>query len=208
MTNRHFYKCTDCLSVIAIDDYHRDIECACGGRYRHMGKVKGDRIVNERVQSVCDSRCTGARGPKCNCQCGGKNHGTHAVVTVTIEAGKIPIVSPPDAQAQAIADEFRAYRDYTLKAIENYFGYTEESGYPWLDGDTWVLKCNAFHCYRKGQEGKIHKNRIKNFTQALAFIGGTFTYKPNDIPGQTFIQGLNTTPPPLQLSLITEECTQ
>ncbi len=24
---------------------------------------------------ICDARCTGARGPACNCSCGGENHG-------------------------------------------------------------------------------------------------------------------------------------
>lgn len=44
--------------------------CPCG---RQMGYV----IVNGRKNDQpCDARCMGAKGPSCECSCGGHNHGS------------------------------------------------------------------------------------------------------------------------------------
>lgn len=33
-------------------------------------------LQGRTVETIkCDARCTGAHGPKCDCSCGGKNHG-------------------------------------------------------------------------------------------------------------------------------------
>jgi hypothetical protein len=48
-------------------DYFR---CECG-RLALVKPIKG-RI---KPAIVCDSRCTGATGPACDCSCGGDNHG-------------------------------------------------------------------------------------------------------------------------------------
>ena len=55
-----------------------------------MGRVHRARLVRDAVVSVCDFRCTNAKGPECNCHCGGENHGSHAVVQVTHDAGPLP----------------------------------------------------------------------------------------------------------------------
>ena len=59
------------------------------------------------VRSVCDNRCTSARGPGCECACGGKNHGSSLWVVETRDAGGIPRVTPRDGKAGAIRDEWR-----------------------------------------------------------------------------------------------------
>jgi hypothetical protein len=46
----------------------------CGGGYGKLAEAKAvEATVAEHVR--CDPRCTGARGPKCDCECGGANHG-------------------------------------------------------------------------------------------------------------------------------------
>lgn len=128
---RNFYRCTDCLSVAAIDGkplpmLRQDGEYCysygrcqqCGGRIEHMGEVYRDRLIRVDLQCPCDARCTGALGPNCDCQCGGANHGSQALVTVRTDQGPIPIlgIDNPKAAAQAIAyrkliDRFRSAWD-------------------------------------------------------------------------------------------------
>lgn len=46
------------------------VPCACGGR------VTLKPVVGRFVASIaCDSRCEHATGHKCECACGGRNHG-------------------------------------------------------------------------------------------------------------------------------------
>lgn len=44
----------------------------CGTRY------KVDRIIAVKNTTPCDRKCTHAKGFKCECSCGGKNHGSQA----------------------------------------------------------------------------------------------------------------------------------
>lgn len=65
-------------------------------RYHHvMGKVgrtRAGRLLTPEERSPCDGRCTNARGPNCDCRCGGANHGSRRVVTVwrCADAGRVP----------------------------------------------------------------------------------------------------------------------
>jgi hypothetical protein len=90
----HYYKCTgDCLEVVAVQQENNstslaNARCAvCEGRMIHMGIVHRDRLVREEDRTPCNQLCTHAAGPRCDCRCGGENHGTGRVTTVTIEAG-------------------------------------------------------------------------------------------------------------------------
>lgn len=38
-------------------------------------KVRGTRVIGIRTAHECDPRCMGATGPRCECSCGGANHG-------------------------------------------------------------------------------------------------------------------------------------
>lgn len=109
---RNFYRCRSCLSVVAVDGKmpHGAVCGACGrSGWWHMGEVHQDRLVKVEDRCACDDRCTSARGPKCNCRCGGKNHGTHLVVTVVTDQGKVPLVKVPSSdEAHRIADEWDA----------------------------------------------------------------------------------------------------
>jgi hypothetical protein len=120
---RWFVRCEDCLSVSALADpppvthngYGRGGCGACGGRLESMGQVFRDlargglRLQDRYRDSACDFRCTGARGPSCDCKCLGRNHGSHRTRTVVRDRGPVPLVVPVEAEhARARAEVFRA----------------------------------------------------------------------------------------------------
>ena len=54
-TNRHFYRCVDCLTVSAADEYLPKAECGvCGGRIEYMGRVERARLVQDSVEYFDD----------------------------------------------------------------------------------------------------------------------------------------------------------
>jgi len=106
----HFYRCADCFGTMALETGDSGARCDCGGELDYLGKAKNDRLIVEGVRVPCDPRCTSAIGPKCDCACGGANHGSGALVHVEIDAGGVPVVSKPaDLPARrGIAEVFRA----------------------------------------------------------------------------------------------------
>jgi hypothetical protein len=91
---KKYYKCHDCFSLIVLESASlpRDTMCGvCGGKdFRYMGDVRKDNIVNIKYDCPCNELCTCATGPKCDCKCGGENHGTHLVIEVVVVVGKVP----------------------------------------------------------------------------------------------------------------------
>lgn len=74
-----YYKCLDCLTPVALETRStEDLFCDCGSnnRFEYMGRVQanGD-ITKQEEQCKCNSSCTHASGPSCDCECGGRNHG-------------------------------------------------------------------------------------------------------------------------------------
>lgn len=134
MSERHFYRCADCLHVFALDGpkafLHPDpaatlygrtsLACDCGShRIGYMGRVGVDGSVR-RIEDrcACDSRCTHAGGPKCNCQCGGANHGTGRTVRVVIDNTAAAIAPQADLeQRRAQRAEFIAARAEAAERI-------------------------------------------------------------------------------------------
>lgn len=119
---RHFYRCLSCLEVFAVDGpelkpifvagnrYERG-RCDCGGLIDHMGRVAANQtdLVVDKELCPCDDRCTNAKGPECNCKCHGANHGSKAVIKVTVVVGEVPKIVPkrPLAERLAIVEEAR-----------------------------------------------------------------------------------------------------
>ena len=61
----------------------------CAGKLAYRGNVQQDGTVTQTGQwSACDDQCTSARGVVCDCKCGGRNHGTGRMVTVTWVEGR------------------------------------------------------------------------------------------------------------------------
>ncbi len=117
--NRHFYRCLGCLDVLVLET-RLTMEggtsvatCGtCAQHFEYMGRVERDRLVQDRVQCKCDDRCTSARGPLCECQCGGKNHGAGLLgyVVVAVDAGAVPVVhSKNPFKATKALEQYRKF---------------------------------------------------------------------------------------------------
>jgi hypothetical protein len=91
--------------------------------YQGRTDTSGAAWQRKEERCACDENCTGARGPKCGCKCGGINHGTGRTVVVTIVEG-LPRMSAPRDAAKLLAklDEFRAERSRVEAMIEARFG--------------------------------------------------------------------------------------
>ena len=114
--DRWYWRCTDCLGVAAVDGRCAAPKCPCGGMCECMGQVSGYRLTSAIHLCPCDGRCTGATGPSCECQCGGENHGTGAVVRVIVDRGPVPELDAADAAERSARGE--AYR-HAVTAIED-----------------------------------------------------------------------------------------
>lgn len=179
---RHFYRCADCLSVVTVDEqikmYHdghtmRVGTCgACGGWIEYMGRTERNRLVRTEDQCPCDARCTGARGPSCDCRCGGKNHGSNLWVSVTVDAGGIPVVNTPKYAAE-YAKQYRGLVAEVRAAIEERYGaviarkrageYIDNAEYSrYLDGcrlkrAVWTAEAMRSHSARNKKLGELLK---------------------------------------------------
>lgn len=87
-----------------------------------MGQVRIQRLIDVAHLTPCDARCTMAAGPDCNCQCGGKNHGTGIAVAVAFAARGLPRITPPHVErAQRIAGEWaEALREVRARVDRHY----------------------------------------------------------------------------------------
>lgn len=110
-------RCSGCLSVAFVECTTSEAFSGhpvcdlCEGRVEIMGEVQGAAIGHTVTCAACDGRCTHAKGPSCDCPCGGANHGTGATVERFVAEGKAPRVRfvATDA-ARAIAAEWAAQR--------------------------------------------------------------------------------------------------
>jgi len=176
---RYFYRCPHCLIVAALDfqptPYAECDTCRDGERVSHMefmGRVEQDKSVREYDRPICDDRCTSARGPSCNCKCGGQNHGSHLWITVRI-VNDIPVVPAPKD-----ADKYRA----NAKAFENAIAQAKQKMVSVVGADTvsaiedrrWVnnkdlwLKHHYFwKTINKARAMREHKARLKAVDKAI-----------------------------------------
>lgn len=115
LSPRFAIRCATCLSVgfteLAFDSKW---SCGiCGGRVELMGKVVKAKLEKELYRAACDARCTHARGPKCDCKCHCKNHGSGKTVKVVIVEDLPTIEFLSDEEALQRASEFRT--EFALK---------------------------------------------------------------------------------------------
>lgn len=119
----------------------------------YLGKVQGNRLAQTFELSACDDRCTGAKGPKCDCQCRGKNHGTGRTVQVTVDQGGIPRVSSPNAKH---GTEYReAVKAARARIVAR---YGERHGYE--PRDIYFGRRYEFERLQKACAYRTHKNRL------------------------------------------------
>lgn len=79
---REYRKCHEICSPEGYDqllrsengkDVNLNDDCVCPECM--STRVTHDRVVGQQTSKPCDARCTGAKGNKCECACGGKHHG-------------------------------------------------------------------------------------------------------------------------------------
>lgn len=169
---RHFFRCTDCLAVCAIDDpafqYGTLTAATCGActstTFDHMGRVHMDRLVTVETACACDERCTCARGPLCSCSCGGKNHGKGlgCTVTITTDRGAVPTITPGRHRGKlaAIGAEFRDMLDRALQQLDRL--HTKKRA-AYLSDDEYRLFVDTRNALVKARKLRVHAARVKAF---------------------------------------------
>lgn len=179
-TQRHFYRCRVCLSIVAVDGApwgHQDVGCGVCGRsqWHYMGRVApSGRLMVDHVASVCDERCTCARGPLCDCRCGGKNHGAGMLVVVNVaDVGAIPTVTPPRDRgaAKTIADEWSTTETQALAAIERRYGATlraKNSGQWVADFGAYLAGKRLVRALNEARACQVHKKRMAQLATIIA----------------------------------------
>lgn len=160
--NRHFYRCIDCLTVMAAEAREIDPRCGlCTGQVEYLGRVEGPSqwLKKTSHECPCDHRCTAARGPKCDCSCGGINHGSNLMVLVTRIVGEAPVLNPPtNAKALAVAKEWRTAQAQLLAAIDQLLA--RKSRERLSDSDFWRL-VNMQKAVRSARKARTHAGRMK-----------------------------------------------
>jgi hypothetical protein len=173
---RWYVRCRECLSISVVTCAHgpTGARCAlCDGRIETMGRIEGGHLrTGTRYEPVCDERCTHATGPKCNCVCGARNHGTGREVEFAI-VDSIPRIVPrnPDA-ARAIVAEYRAALAQAMTRIApaGRAEYEERAAGHWLDGASYGRFMEYSHLVsqiRAAKKLRTPKGRLK----ALACVG-------------------------------------
>lgn len=190
-TERHFFRCADCLHVFALEGdpapralgwngtrlsgalfprWTRDVRCDCGSdRLGWMGRVEADKVVRVEDRCACDDRCTHARGPQCSCQCGGANHGTHLVVRIRVDNTSACVEPQPDLAARlARLAEYRAARA-AARERANVDGILDRMARgEWIaDRAAWERARDNLAAIRKSERMRTHAARMRT----LATVG-------------------------------------
>lgn len=161
--NRYFVRCAICLSVAALEEHPREIQCGlCSALMEYMGRVERDRLVKDELRTPCDDRCTFARGPHCDCKCGGKNHGSKLVVTVRRDCGPVPVVTPAHGrqQAELRAREYRAARGELLRQLDPIL---EQRRAGWIAADVYQRMRELQRTNAKTAQARDHAARMRAF---------------------------------------------
>lgn len=170
VTQLHYYRCVDCLSVATATDYNPRGVCGhCAGRLEYLGRVQGARLVETQELCKCDGRCVFARGPNCDCACRGANHGHGwfggGFEVVDTDRGPVPrLRMVADKQAAATAAEWRAACEALAAAT--------------LAADTsgdWRRRYALQDCRIAARASRSHKHRMEKIRQLLPEL------KPADV---------------------------
>jgi hypothetical protein len=156
---------TESAPVIGRNGYGSEVCGLCSGHMESMGKVVRDRLVKECDRCTCDERCTYARGPKCNCKCGGEFHGTGMVVTVKTDAGGVPVVSVPDnAKALAVAAEWKAA---LAPLVDRRSAIAKMKAAGWIERSLFDEMTELNYLIGKARKAKTHAGRLKILASAV-----------------------------------------
>jgi hypothetical protein len=167
--NRWFVRCRLCLSTATIEAVSLpkgEMKCgACQGPIEIMGRVNGCTSHLE-TRCKCDARCTNAKGPNCDCSCGGANHGKGMLATVNtnnVWAGCKPLIPfevniTASAKALAHAAEFRTAMIPVNREIRELTEKRQKQGT--LSSSDWTRKCLLENSRFAARKAKTHKSRM------------------------------------------------
>lgn len=165
--NRFFYKCEDCFAVVTVEFKHMKAVCGfCSGRMELMGQVKQDTLIKTEERCACDARCTGASGPVCNCHCGGENHGTGKLITVTTHVNGIPVFNPREGDKEEhlrIAMEIKSLvAEYKKLFTTKYPTIIEKKkAGRWLDGNEYLAYKDFITVLERVKNYRTYASRLK-----------------------------------------------
>jgi hypothetical protein len=160
--NRWFVRCRLCLSIAAVDAISLPkgtLVCAgCDGPVEVMDRVRGC-TSNLESRCKCDARCTNAKGPNCDCSCGGKNHGSGMLGSISISStgAGIVILNASD-KALAIAKEFREAMIPLNRQIRE---LTEQRAKTGLSRSNWDRLCYLERVRGLARKSKTHSKRME-----------------------------------------------
>jgi hypothetical protein len=175
----HYFKCVDCLTPVSLylDTQYRknpEITCDCGGTtFEWMGRVEGDKSVKEEERCKCNSLCTFAAGPNCDCSCLGKNHGIGmlAFETVDVVTGKVRFTAKVKDKNKDHAIWFRskiaAKADLSLYGKLAAVKKANQEGQR-IEWDTYRMVARVESLFREFQKARTVKKRNKIITQIEA----------------------------------------
>lgn len=162
---RWFYRCGLCLAVCASTLPYQKLACECGGEFRTLGKVAFNRLTEEYKGAPCDGSCTHARGPQCDCVCGGKYHGSGMVVQILCDRGPIPVALGGSKER---AEEFQAAIVAAQARIAAMPGNAEYDAGTWLPYDTWTANKKARKDLHSARGMQVHSLRMKKLAKVAA----------------------------------------
>ena len=168
MSTRHFYRCLKCLEVMALGETVETAKAkcaACLGQLEYMGQAKRARLTIETLGCPCDERCTHARGPNCECQCNGANHGSGIVCVIERDMGGVPTLKPQNVDAcrrrAAEFDQARAEVIARIKAnVPEWDAFCQRVTLPY---DRWQECSIARDRLARATMNKTHTGRMKAF---------------------------------------------
>ena len=186
--SRHFYRCDDCLTVVAVEaklpeeraQWSGRLKCtakcgACGAGLDYMGETRYTvggheyalRYLTGEFKPACDGKCIGAVGPNCECQCGGENHGTGNCVEIFEESG-VPKVRTPEG-ARVKAETFRALLAQVDAAWDaRYLDVTQRKRAGWIpDFQRYLDGQRLRENISKARALRTHNGRTKRLAEIL-----------------------------------------
>lgn len=168
-----YVRCRCCLATSTVEAYSANMFCGVchdAEPLEVMGVVTpyGWQKMVDRCK--CDHRCTFATGPKCECSCGGENHGAGMLgfVEVVAETGKVSVTANKNKEKHAKnGAEFRALCaevDRVLNAVQ---GMTAFKKGTWIPRGQWEECSYLRKEFRHARDLRSHSGRVKNLKALL-----------------------------------------
>lgn len=185
---RHYWRCACCLVPVAVDgeegrgregEFRGSWECGnCGASgFDCMGRVHGAELVDVYERCACNENCQGARGPKCDCRCGGKFHGGGLVTVLEFRGTgvRVPVVTGKRETLAAAAARGLALRDRFLAADKRWGVALDLVPGGWVASSLYWAQCNGRAARRAVQASRTFQAReraLVEFEAAVAKLRG------------------------------------